>query len=152
MPRGLEVEITERGAATAALHLRQVGERAADPRPAFDKIGRDLQQSEAAWFATRGEGTWPPLAQQTEEFKAAQGLRSEPLVATGRLRESLVRRSAAKTTGTELRYGTDVPYARFHEYGTANMPRRPPLVPASPRIRRTMNDTVRQHVLGKDYR
>jgi phage gpG-like protein len=148
MPRGLEVRLEQRGSAAAALHLRELGERAADPRPAFDRIGNELRLAEAAWFESRGAGSWAPLSGDTEAQKSGQA----PLVASGRLRASLTSRSAAKTTGTELRYGTEVPYARFHEYGGRSLPKRPPLVPASPRLRRMMQDEVRRHVVGQASR
>jgi len=152
MPRGPELVIEERGATRAALHVRELGERAADPRPAFERIGRKLREAEAQWFNTHGAGRWPPLTAETADQKAAQGERAGTLIASGALLRSLTSRSAVKVKRTELEFGTDVPYARFHQYGTRDAPKRPPIVPATPRVRKEMTDEVRAHVLKRGRR
>ena len=144
----MELDVQQRGAARAALHLRETGERAQNLQPAFDRIGTQLQRSEALWFRTHGAGRWPPLAAATEEQKGAEGQGHEPLVATGALRRSLLRRSAVEKTRTSVGLVTDVHYARFHEYGTRTMPARPPLVPLTPQMRDAACEEIRRHVLG----
>jgi phage gpG-like protein len=145
--RSLELEIREQGSKLAALHVAQLGERAGNPRPAFERIGREMQREEARYFQSRGAGKWPPLAMETEAIKSAEGSPSQPLVASGRLRDSLVGHGAVKVTPHSVGVGTDVPYARFHEYGTASMPKRPPVVPASPRLNRMARDEVSRYVV-----
>jgi phage gpG-like protein len=140
----LHVDIRQEGASRSALHVAQLGERAANPRPAFERIAREMERNEQVYFRSRGAGKWAPLSIETEAYKAAEGQGSVPLVASGRLRDSLTR---ARVTPHSVSIGTEVPYARFHQYGTRRMPARPPIMPASPRLSRMARDEVSRYVV-----
>jgi phage gpG-like protein len=70
---------------------------------------------------------WAPLAVST----AAEKPSSQMLFKSGGLEASLVhvggRGNIASTLARGLLYGTDVPYAVFHQDGTPQMPARPPV-------------------------
>jgi phage gpG-like protein len=89
-----------------------------------------LEQLETEQFdseGARGSGGWAPLAPATVAEKARRGLDPRILHATGRLRASLTARGGdaiRESHPDEMRFGTDVPYAAFHQRGTARMPRR----------------------------
>lgn len=76
-----------------------------------------------AQFGGAPSGGWRP--EKPGPWSAAQGLPAY-LYRTGRLMESLAAlRGQNSDIGThEATLGTDVPYAKFHQYGTENMPAR----------------------------
>jgi phage gpG-like protein len=141
--KGIEVDVEQRGAGVAARHLHEMGDNAGDARPAFRRIEQELRREESHWFESRGGGAWEPLDPVTAARKGG----GDVLVASGRLRSSLTSSPHVEENRTVLRFGTDVSYARFHEYGTKSMPKRPPLVVPSLRLRRAMSDTIRRHLL-----
>jgi phage gpG-like protein len=69
--------------------------------------------------------TWAPLAASTAARKAKQGYSSKPLERTGHLRQSFRQFSDNDQAGV----GSEVPYSRYHEEGTAKMPQRATLPP-----------------------
>ena len=84
-----------------------------------------MSEVERRQFDTHGDGSWPPLAETTLAQKEAHGWPSDPLVRTGDLKESLVDPGRAADSGPlHMNYGTDVPYAGFHQDGTSRMPQR----------------------------
>jgi phage gpG-like protein len=113
-----------------ARELLRFGDRAADVRPAWNAIIGRLERLEAEQFDSqggRGSGGWAPLAPATVAEKARRGLDPRILHATGRLRASLTGRGGdaiRESHPDEMRFGTSVPYARFHQQGTSRMPRR----------------------------
>lgn len=156
-PLGFDIE--SHGDEQAARLLREMGKRGADPRPVFQQIATELQFAEGAWFASEGAGTWPPLAERTRAWKASQGQPSAPLIATGALIRSLTvkRGSASRRTVTtkQLRFGTRVPYAVFHQKarsGHSRLPSRPPLVPVERQTRKQMVRDVTAFLMGKGER
>ena len=118
---GPNITVTERGAAKAAVDLAQLARRAADVRPAAEKAHDVFRRSEERTFQTRGDGSWPPLKASTRAIKARHGQNPAILRATDTLYRSLTERSAEgqidQARPDELRFGTSVPYARFHETG-----------------------------------
>ena len=136
----MNVDVYAKGVDLAARHVGDLGRRAAKPRRAFERIGREMEKQEAAYFRSEGAGSWPPLSIETEELKSG----SQPLVASGRLRESLLR---VRIGPEAVSLGTEVPYARFHQYGTRYAPKRPPVMPASPRLRRSARETIARYVV-----
>jgi phage gpG-like protein len=156
-PLGFDIEA--HGDETAARVLKGLGKRGADPRPVFQTISEELQFAEGAWFASHGRGAWPPLADRTLSYKASQGQPAAPLIATGALIRSLTvkRGSASRRTITpkQLRFGTRVPYAVFHQKartGHSRLPARPPLVPVDTQTRRKMVKDVQGFLLHGDER
>lgn len=100
----------------------------ADESAALAAIADDLREMFARQFATEGAagGTpWAPLAASTLRKRRGGGI----LVETGALRGSLVDEGAPghveESDGLQLLFGTDLPYAVFHQTGTRRMPARP---------------------------
>lgn len=124
------MSVTERGAGRAARDVNQLGKRASDIRPATSAIRTQFRKAEESYFDTGGHGAWPKLADETREWKAKRGLDPRILRATSALYRSL---TAARGVGQvdvrkpdELRFGTTLPYATFHEQGKG-VPQRKPI-------------------------
>lgn len=82
-----------------------------------------IEGMEAEWFATQGEGAWPPLAESTKARKLAAGLSLLPLITDERpdsLHQTLLDPNrAARVEPQMLVWETVVPYAHFHQDGGA---------------------------------
>jgi phage gpG-like protein len=84
-----------------------------------------MSEIEEQQFDSHGAGAWPSLSESTLEQKGRGGWPSDPLVRSGDLKNSLTDPGRAAQTGpTEMSYGTDVPYAGYHQDGTSKMPQR----------------------------
>jgi phage gpG-like protein len=97
------------------------------------------------------DGTpWKPLALPTVMAKGFSAI----LVETGRMFESLTTPNGTEDTiwitgKNWLTFGTEVPYAKFHQTGTRRMPARPHVgidQPTADRIGQRMADAVAQHI------
>ncbi|HEY8723449.1 MAG TPA: phage virion morphogenesis protein [Gaiellaceae bacterium] len=99
----------------------------------WERFADTLQDVEHERFATEGFGEWPPLAPSTIREKTRLGFPLTPLVRTGLLEGSLTRRDEAmRLTPQSMSWGTDVPYAKYHqgfrdEAGTPTDEGRPPV-------------------------
>ena len=116
------------------------------PEPLLRIIGNYLRSLTAKMFSgarpdtggVRGE-KWQPLAMNTIQRKLSSAKRGlgmqignarRPLIATGRLKESLLSASSIKVSHDGLVYGTDVksnngfPYPGMHQLGGKNLPKR----------------------------
>jgi phage gpG-like protein len=102
-----------------------VGERAANVAPVKPALDAVASGDERRRFDEQGPG-WAQLNEATRAFKAANGLDPRILRATGALFASLTRMAGGEEASwpDTIRFGTDVPYARFHQHGTRNMPKR----------------------------
>jgi hypothetical protein len=150
----LEFTIESKGDEAVARLLHGLAHDAADPRPAFRQIAEELAIGEGAWFASDGAGTWPALAEATIREKQQKGYPPETLVATGKLKRSLIVRSGSSSrrtiTARGMRYGTRVPYAIYHQRartGYSKLPSRPPMLPVSRPTRRRMVRDVRDYLM-----
>jgi phage gpG-like protein len=97
-----------------------------DPSPAFHKIADDMREDIGHRFEAEGPG-WAKLAASTLAAKAAAGLPPEILQATRKLMRSLSQKGAGhvEEVGDDfLRFGSSVPYGKFHQKGTTKMPER----------------------------
>lgn len=98
----------------------------------LEKLHKGYFDSETAWDGQK----WKPLAKSTIERKGHNRI----LVDTTRLRQSLTQASQGirdiGDTGTTafLVFGTDVPYAATHQYGSGKVPARPPVGIADDKI------------------
>ena len=97
-----------------------------DLQPLWELFKPVMGSLEQELFDSQDDGAWPPLADSTLRQKAAAGYPPDPLVRTGDLRDSLVdpNRGALAESPQEMTYGTDVPYAGYHQDGTSRMPQR----------------------------
>lgn len=70
------------------------------------------------------EFDWPQLADATQEQRVSLGFSAnEPLLRTGELKNSIEHK--VSSDGKDGWVGTDVPYAKYHEFGTSKIPARP---------------------------
>src|SRR5688572_25151800 len=81
--------------------------------------------------AMNGDGTWAPLAESTKRRKKRYGMADRILYLTGDLYTSLVPGEAGsifEVLSDRIRYGTSVPYAKYHQVGGGRLPQRTILV------------------------
>lgn len=82
-----------------------------------------LFQEEGATSRTQ---KWHQLSETTLQSRRRRGnTRRKILHDTGRLRRSYVNNPVISIHNNEMKIGSNVPYARFHETGTRYMPARP---------------------------
>ncbi len=115
-----------------------------NPEPLLNVVGKYLQANTMKMFvgnrpdtsSVRGE-KWPKLADSTIQRKLAQkksgliiGDARRPLVATGKMKDSLLTKAAIRVNKHGLVYGTEVRgrkgflYPAAHQTGTSKMPQR----------------------------
>jgi len=136
----------------AAVRLQDIARRGADPSPVWPVLAARFTAMEREQFATEGHGGWPPLAAST--------LRSKPLGQpmmrrTDRLYESLTGADGPainEQESTFARFGTDVPYARYHQQQggrggrRGNLPQRK-LIDFTPAERAAWKRIVRHYIV-----
>jgi hypothetical protein len=117
----LDVEVKGLAKAVASIEGLAIRSRSLGPlRRGFEEI---VNRSAESRFRSQGGGAWPPLSPDT--LRQRQGSGDRMLVDTGALLASLTHKRA-EVSEDELRASPtpDVPYARFVNYGTVNMPAR----------------------------
>lgn len=114
--------------------LLDVGSRAVNAAPAFSAIGRLFIDETRAQFESEGghaSGGWTPLKQSTLRAKRSKGQDPRILHGTLALERSLTDTGdpnmVLEVGPGEIVYGSQLPYARFHQTGTRRMPRRRPV-------------------------
>lgn len=115
--------------------LMRFSGRMAAPEPGLELVADAMEDATMEQFESEGARSgepWQRLSPSTVAAKAEQGLDPAILQATRRMVNSLTlgaRGEHIRQIGPgTLRFGTRVPYAIYHQTGTRNMPRRPPLV------------------------
>jgi phage gpG-like protein len=146
---GPEVAIEVVGDKVAAERLLLVGERASDVRPIRPLLDPKFRRDEETRFALDGPG-WKTLNETTVALKVAAGMDSRILRRTGELERALTKPGEGVEVGltssrTELAFGTDVSYARFHQYGQG-VPKRE-LIDLRPATIESMAVTVQEYVV-----
>lgn len=101
---------------------------AGDPRPLFEKVGAFLRQEWKKNFEIGGNPPWVPLRPNTITSKDFHGFPSNPLIASGGLRDSVIdenhpahihRVSKDKLEeGTGYTSASGAPLAVYHQEGT----------------------------------
>jgi len=102
-----------------------------DWREVWPKVSDKLAEIEHQLFESAGaageHGRWPDLKPSYARAKERKWGQAAPLQASGRLRTTLAGQSSEGINRHEpllLRWGTEVPYAVFHQAGTRKMPAR----------------------------
>ena len=130
-----------------AANLLRVGERGADMRPVAEQIKEVYLRSNERRFATRGMGSWADDSDETKARKSGGSLLRD----TGRLAESLTSRFGSTQLEDHepalLRFGTEVPYARYLDSGTKHMPARK-LIDLTPSEERRIADLLESYIAG----
>lgn len=130
----MDLELSIFGDVQLRRKLLRFGEKAQDASDAFEEIADQLRLIEREQFDSEGgfaSAGWAPLAPSTILRKLSRGQPLTILEATGRLRRSLTGEhdpGHVEIVGPQqLVFGTQVPYAHFHQTGTSQMPRRRPV-------------------------
>ena len=128
----LEFRLSVPNAKDIAFRIERFGVQLTDWRAAWPSVTRRLAVMLAGQFELEGgrgsRGGWPPLSPRYARRKQKRYPGRPVLQASGRLRSSLVGKSADTVEALEpgrMKFGTRVPYAIFHQTGTRNMPARP---------------------------
>ena len=128
----LEFRLSVPNAKDIAFRIERFGVQLTDWRAAWPSVTRRLAVMLAGQFELEGgrgsRGGWPPLSPRYARRKQKRYPGRLVLQAGGRLRGSLVGKSADTVEALEpgrMKFGTSVPYAIFHQTGTRNMPARP---------------------------
>jgi phage gpG-like protein len=123
-PRGAQGKVfgfTTTGTQKSAAVLNSIGGRGADARPAWPSIFKLMQADTAERFNRDGEGDWQRLAEATIDAKARKHQDPRIMRASGALYKSLTgdraRGALRRKSRYQMRYGTTVFYARFHQMG-----------------------------------
>lgn len=103
--------------------LEGLDNRARDMRPAWDEVREYFSDYEERWFLARGRG-WRPLSRSYERWKARHFPGKPIMVRTGELEQSLEEPSIDIREPTYAIFGTDVPYAGYHQRGGGRLPQR----------------------------
>lgn len=120
-----------------AHHMEVVGDRATELEPVMWEIVDKIMYREKRMFATRGATSgvyWAPLRGTTVRIKQKRSslYPFSPLLRDLDLERSLTVQYAdhqiLDVTDRGFDFGTTHPSAKFHETGTRNMPKRPPLI------------------------
>ena len=141
------------------LFISRVKKNAADFRPVFRWATRQLQQAHSRNFQTHGApvGGWKPLEANTFYDKRHSGYGNRGiLVRTGELEDSLngsrssigAFKSIDDISFHYMRFGTRVPYAKFHQTGTVRMHERQIVFVPKTFARETANKAADHCIMG----
>jgi len=90
---------------------------------------RKMREFSKINFITHGSGSWPPLSPAYARIKGTRG--AGLLRLTDKMFRSVTTRGSQNVArlrrrgfGMEYIFGTDVDYAKFHQFGTSKMPQR----------------------------
>jgi hypothetical protein len=115
------VEVSTTGVRAQVELMRRMGARGADARKAWPAVETIMREDEARQFSTGGTGKWPALADATKEWKSARGQTKGVMRGTDALYKSLTMKKPRgrwrRARKAELRWGTKLFYAFFHQQG-----------------------------------
>lgn len=111
--------------------LLRFHDRAANCRPVFDRMADRIADLTRRNFDAEGasEGQkWADLSPKYAAWKRRRWPGRKILVRTGALERDLTRRpfGVEQITAHSMRIGTSLPYAKHHQQGAGNLPRRRP--------------------------
>jgi phage gpG-like protein len=120
------LEFTVFGERQLARALSRFGEGVRDVRPAWEDMANEFIRIEREQFVSSGgrSGGWRPLS---PAYAASKPAGRPIMVLSGDLRRSLTQQGGQnirEIRPEEMRLGTRVPYAIFHQQGTRRMPAR----------------------------
>lgn len=108
---------------------KKIGTLNIDLRFALNEIGRSVLKENIKSFILKGGGKFAPLSARYKVAKEKKYPGSPILVVNGTLRDSVTRRGARGSVfnlrSDSIEVGSSLPYARFIQDGTKNMPARP---------------------------
>jgi len=109
--------------------LDEMKKRVKKMKPVFYWARRELENRYAANFAANGlpSGGWSPLSPKYASWKSMNIPGAPLMVRTGKLFRSVTELENSRLnviTDSRAEFGTDVEYAKFHQYGTNKMAKR----------------------------
>jgi hypothetical protein len=121
--------------ADAKDRLENMKDRAKNMRPVLNWAKNHLERAYSKNFTTMGslsakamlKGSWPPLDEEYASWKFRNVPGAPPLVMTGKLFRSVANMASSPKNVISDMEGTfviDSPIAKFHQYGTQDMPAR----------------------------
>ena len=109
-------------------YIKDIHDRTEDFRYIFEKMRDDLADRWKSNFLNNGSlvGGWAPLDKEYGAWKSVNFPGAPPMVRTGQLFRSVseLRGSPNEINKHSATFGTNVKYAKFHQYGTRNMAKR----------------------------
>ena len=115
-------------ARAAIKRMKDMEKRSMDFKPVFRWAKRELGLMNAQNFTQNGlpAGGWSPLDPKYAAWKAVNFPGTPTMVRSGKLFNSLRSlNGGVNSIGLKkATFGTDVEYAKFHQYGTTKMPKR----------------------------
>jgi phage virion morphogenesis protein len=125
--------------------------RLRNPIGLWPKVGSFIAMVERKQFATQGAylgKPWKPLKPEYLQWKIKHGYSKRILVRTGAMRASLTSRPMEEERYKKYSatFGTNVDYAKYHQYGTRYMARRP-MFTKNPLIKRGVKGIVKDYFL-----
>lgn len=128
----LQFSIKAYGTERIAQKFRTSAKQATNSRPAMQQVLRRIVEIERAIFdsqGVRGGGSWKNLSPKWQARKAAAGLDSRKLRASGALFRSLTSLQSSNMirdiNNYSLEFGSRLPYAALHQFGSDRIPARP---------------------------
>lgn len=117
----MQVDVVVRGDREAARLLDRLARRLDDDRPQLRGLLDQILWAERARFVAGTGRRWRRLAPSTLRKDAAEGRDPRPMIESGALMRSLTVERApgqrVQLRPNELRFGTTIYYARFHQRG-----------------------------------
>ena len=108
--------------------LKDMGDRAGDLKPVFRDMQRYFERHWSENFLSNGlaVGGWAPLDAEYAAWKAANVPDAQPMIRSGSLFNSVrnLRGVPNEIRDKSANFGTNIKYAKFHQYGTTKMPKR----------------------------
>jgi phage gpG-like protein len=148
----MNLSVTIDGREESRRAFQTVAENIRDFREVWPEIHMYFLRANVEHFESlgaRGGTQWQPLSESYAKWKAKKYPGKPILVATERLKRSLSLAGQKggdqvyEETALSLTMGTAVPYARYHQRGTARMARRPVLQPTQRDIDRMVSRLYR---------
>lgn len=117
-----------------------------NPRPFWNKVESYMDDFIDSTFMSQGvnlAGNWKALAKSTVQGRSRRGYGAgNILINTGKLKSSVKKQSS---TNSEMRFGSKVPYYKYHQLGTRKMPQRQ-ILGINNEIRNKMRDYLAEFI------
>ena len=145
-------DIRIRGVKKTQLRLTGMLLRSKTFEPIFIKAKKKLEAANVANFTAQGlpVGGWAPLDPTYAAWKMARFPGRPMLIGDGSLFRSVANlsRGVSSFGPTRAEFGTNVEYAKFHQYGTSKMPKRKIIFEPAGFAKSTAQDAAR-YVVGE---
>jgi phage gpG-like protein len=128
--------------------LNKMEKNARSFKPVFVEAEKTLQKAYTANFSSQGGavGGWAPLDADYAAWKVKHYGLAPKLVQSGELFRSISNLNVRDIGDKKAIFGTDLPIAKFHQYGTWSMPERR-LIFEPPMFAKNLAQDAADHVL-----